>query len=75
MIINKSVSSSHNSWVCFFFQQPDTKNDASETEPEEGSEKKKKKKKKKKKPKLPTDVDKPQNESTTIQEPPRIEVQ
>ncbi|NXN63092.1 SEBP2 protein, partial [Himantopus himantopus] len=51
----------------------ETKNDASETEPEEGSEKKKKKKKKKKKPKSPTAVEKPQNESTTIQEPPRIE--
>ncbi|KFP50391.1 Selenocysteine insertion sequence-binding protein 2, partial [Cathartes aura] len=56
-----------------FFQQSETKNDASETEPEEGSEKKKKKKKKKKKTKSPTDVEKPQNESTTIQEPPRIE--
>ncbi|KFW71030.1 Selenocysteine insertion sequence-binding protein 2, partial [Pygoscelis adeliae] len=56
-----------------FFQQSETKNDASETEPEEGSEKKKKKKKKKKKPKTPTDVEKPQNESTTVQEPPRIE--
>ncbi|NXW51055.1 SEBP2 protein, partial [Nyctiprogne leucopyga] len=51
----------------------ETKNDASETEPEEGSEKKKKKKKKKKKTKSPTDVEKPQNESTTMQEPPRIE--
>ncbi|KAM6034921.1 selenocysteine insertion sequence-binding protein 2 isoform 2-T2 [Theristicus caerulescens] len=51
----------------------ETKNDASETEPEEGSEKKKKKKKKKKKMKSPTDVEKPQNESTTIQKPPRIE--
>ncbi|NXW93812.1 SEBP2 protein, partial [Alopecoenas beccarii] len=51
----------------------DTKNDASETEPEEGSEKKKRKKKKKKKTKLPTDIEKPQNESTTTQEPPRIE--
>ncbi|XP_050768688.1 selenocysteine insertion sequence-binding protein 2 isoform X5 [Gymnogyps californianus] len=54
-------------------KQSETKNDASETEPEEGSEKKKKKKKKKKKTKSPTDVEKPQNESTTIQEPPRIE--
>ncbi|NWQ98837.1 SEBP2 protein, partial [Burhinus bistriatus] len=51
----------------------ETKNDASETEPEEGSEKKKKKKKKKKKPKSPTDVEKLQNESTMLQEPPRIE--
>ncbi|XP_028939779.1 selenocysteine insertion sequence-binding protein 2-like, partial [Antrostomus carolinensis] len=51
----------------------ETKNDASETEPEEGSERKKKKKKKKKKTKSPTDVEKPQNESTTMQEPPRIE--
>ncbi|KFP39178.1 Selenocysteine insertion sequence-binding protein 2, partial [Chlamydotis macqueenii] len=51
----------------------ETKNDASETEPEEGLEKKKKKKKKKKKTKSPTDVEKPQNESTTTQEPPRIE--
>ncbi|NXC43938.1 SEBP2 protein, partial [Penelope pileata] len=51
----------------------ETKNDASETEPEEGSEKKKKKKRKKKKNKLPTDVEKPQNESATVQEPPRIE--
>ncbi|XP_071658387.1 selenocysteine insertion sequence-binding protein 2 isoform X9 [Patagioenas fasciata] len=51
----------------------ETKNDASETEPEEGSEKKKRKKKKKKKTKLPTDIEKPQNESTTTQEPPRIE--
>ncbi|XP_074021759.1 selenocysteine insertion sequence-binding protein 2 isoform X2 [Numenius arquata] len=54
-------------------KQSETKNDASETEPEEGSEKKKKKKKKKRKTKSPTDVDKPQNESTVIQEPPRIE--
>ncbi|NXW20760.1 SEBP2 protein, partial [Circaetus pectoralis] len=51
----------------------ETKNVASETEPEEGSEKKKKKKKKKKKPKSPTDVEKPQNEPTKVQEPPRIE--
>ncbi|NWI90501.1 SEBP2 protein, partial [Pitta sordida] len=51
----------------------ETKNDASETEPEEGSEKKKKKKKKKKKTKSPTDVEKPQSESTTIQQPPKIE--
>ncbi|NXN39137.1 SEBP2 protein, partial [Rhinoptilus africanus] len=51
----------------------ETKNDASETEPEEGSEKKKKKKKKKKKTKSLTDVEKPQNESATLQEPPRIE--
>ncbi|NXF79018.1 SEBP2 protein, partial [Sclerurus mexicanus] len=51
----------------------ETKNDASETEAEEGSEKKKKKKKKKKKTKLPTDVERPQSESTTIQEPPKIE--
>ncbi|KFQ07984.1 Selenocysteine insertion sequence-binding protein 2, partial [Leptosomus discolor] len=56
-----------------FFQQVETKNNASETEPEEGSEKKKKKKKKKKKTKSPTDVEKPRNESTKIQEPPRIE--
>ncbi|KAM9262134.1 selenocysteine insertion sequence-binding protein 2 isoform 2-T2 [Morus bassanus] len=54
-------------------KQSETKNDASETEPEEGSEKKKKKKKKKKKTKSPTDVEKPQNESMTIQEPPKIE--
>ncbi|XP_053910647.1 selenocysteine insertion sequence-binding protein 2 isoform X3 [Cuculus canorus] len=54
-------------------KQSETKNDASETEPEEGSEKKKKKKKKKKKTKSPTDAEKPQNESTTVQEPPRIE--
>uniref|UniRef100_A0A8B9GI84 SECIS binding protein 2 n=1 Tax=Amazona collaria TaxID=241587 RepID=A0A8B9GI84_9PSIT len=54
-------------------KQSETKNDASETEPEEGSEKKKKKKKKKKKPKSPTDMEKPQNESVIIQEPPRIE--
>ncbi|KGL93846.1 Selenocysteine insertion sequence-binding protein 2, partial [Charadrius vociferus] len=58
---------------CDFFQQSETKNDASETEPEEGSEKKKKKKKKKKKTKSPTAVEKPQNESATVQEPPRIE--
>ncbi|NWH73143.1 SEBP2 protein, partial [Piaya cayana] len=51
----------------------ETKNDASETEPEEGSEKKKKKKKKKKKPKSSTDAEKPQNVSTTVQEPLRIE--
>ncbi|NXQ95852.1 SEBP2 protein, partial [Sagittarius serpentarius] len=51
----------------------ETKNDASETEPEEGSEKKKKRKKKKKKPKSPTDIEKPRNESATVQEPPRIE--
>ncbi|KAM6363795.1 selenocysteine insertion sequence-binding protein 2 isoform 4-T4 [Pluvialis apricaria] len=54
-------------------KQSETKNNASETEPEEASEKKKKKKKKKKKPKSATAVEKPQNESTTIQEPPRIE--
>ncbi|KAM8983426.1 selenocysteine insertion sequence-binding protein 2 isoform 10-T10 [Ara ararauna] len=54
-------------------KQSETKCDASETEPEEGSEKKKKKKKKKKKPKSPTDMEKPQNESVIIQEPPRIE--
>ncbi|NXA15558.1 SEBP2 protein, partial [Sapayoa aenigma] len=51
----------------------ETKNDASETEPEEGSEKKKKRKKKKKKPKSPTHVERPQSESTTTQEPPKIE--
>ncbi|NXK41802.1 SEBP2 protein, partial [Piprites chloris] len=51
----------------------ETKNDASETEPEEASEKKKKKKKKKKKTKSSTDVERPQSESTTIQEPPKIE--
>ncbi|NWR90155.1 SEBP2 protein, partial [Furnarius figulus] len=51
----------------------ETKNDASETEAEEGSEKKKRKKKKKKKTKLPTDVERPQSESTIIQEPPKIE--
>ncbi|NXJ23182.1 SEBP2 protein, partial [Dicrurus megarhynchus] len=51
----------------------DTKNNVSETESEEGSEKKKKKKKKKKKPKSPTDVERPQSESNTIQEPPKIE--
>lgn len=56
-----------------FSQQSETKTDASETEPEEGSEKKKKKKKKKK-TKSPTDVEKAQNESIIIQEPPRIEV-
>ncbi|KAM8983423.1 selenocysteine insertion sequence-binding protein 2 isoform 7-T7 [Ara ararauna] len=55
-------------------KQSETKCDASETEPEEGSEKKKKKKKKKKKPKSPTDMEKPQNESVIIQEPPRIEI-
>ncbi|XP_021237192.1 selenocysteine insertion sequence-binding protein 2 [Numida meleagris] len=47
------------------------KYDGSETEPEEGSEKKKKKKKKKNK--TPTKVEKPQNESATVQEPPRIQ--
>ncbi|NXS54785.1 SEBP2 protein, partial [Brachypteracias leptosomus] len=51
----------------------EAKNDTNETKPEEGSEKKKKKKKKKKKTKSPTDVEKPENESITIQEPPRIE--
>uniref|UniRef100_A0A8C3L7D8 SECIS binding protein 2 n=1 Tax=Chrysolophus pictus TaxID=9089 RepID=A0A8C3L7D8_CHRPC len=51
----------------------ETKNYGSETELEEGSEKKKKKKKKKKKNKSPTNVEKPYNESTTVQEPPRIE--
>ncbi|XP_062465812.1 selenocysteine insertion sequence-binding protein 2 isoform X2 [Pezoporus occidentalis] len=51
----------------------ETKNDASDNEPEEGSEKKKKKKKKKKKTKSPSDVEKPQNESVIIQELPRIE--
>jgi len=58
-----------------FCQQEETKNGGSETEPEEGSEKKKKKRKKKKKNKSPTNVEKPHNESTTVQEPPRIEVQ
>ncbi|CAN8220133.1 unnamed protein product [Coccothraustes coccothraustes] len=53
--------------------QSETKNIASETEPEEGSEKKKKKKKKKKKLKSPTDAEKPQNKSNTVQEPPKIE--
>ncbi|XP_068782651.1 selenocysteine insertion sequence-binding protein 2-like isoform X2 [Struthio camelus] len=51
----------------------ETRHDASETEPEEGSEKKKKKKKKKKKPKSSVGVEKPQNETATVQEPPRIE--
>ncbi|NWY31757.1 SEBP2 protein, partial [Pheucticus melanocephalus] len=51
----------------------ETKNIASETEPEEGSEKKKKRKKKKKKLKSPTDVERPQSESNTVQEPPKIE--
>lgn len=55
-------------------QQSETKNIASETEPEEGSEKKKKKKKKKKKLKSPTDVERPQSESNTVQAPPKIEV-
>ncbi|KFV86224.1 Selenocysteine insertion sequence-binding protein 2, partial [Struthio camelus australis] len=56
-----------------FCQQSETRHDASETEPEEGSEKKKKKKKKKKKPKSSVGVEKPQNETATVQEPPRIE--
>ncbi|NWY02592.1 SEBP2 protein, partial [Nothoprocta ornata] len=51
----------------------ETRNDASETEPEEGSEKKKKKKKKKKKPKSPTEEEKPQTETAAVQKPPRIE--
>ncbi|NWT23749.1 SEBP2 protein, partial [Cardinalis cardinalis] len=51
----------------------ETKNTASETEPDEGSEKKKKKKKKKKKLKSPTDIERPQSESNTVQEPPKIE--
>ncbi|NXO15339.1 SEBP2 protein, partial [Oriolus oriolus] len=51
----------------------ETRNNASEAELEEGSEKKKKKKKKKKKPKSPTDAERPQSESNTIQEPPKIE--
>ncbi|XP_064260559.1 selenocysteine insertion sequence-binding protein 2 isoform X2 [Passer domesticus] len=54
-------------------KQSETKNIASETEPEEGSEKKKKKKKKKKKLKSPTDVERPQSEYNTVQEPPKIE--
>ncbi|XP_068033282.1 selenocysteine insertion sequence-binding protein 2 isoform X2 [Anomalospiza imberbis] len=54
-------------------KQSEAKNIASETEPEEGSEKKKKKKKKKKKLKSSTDVERPQSESNTIQEPPKIE--
>ncbi|XP_064032421.1 selenocysteine insertion sequence-binding protein 2 [Pogoniulus pusillus] len=54
-------------------KQSETKNNASETEPEETSEKKKKKKKKKKKTKSPADAEKPQNEASIIQEPPRIE--
>ncbi|NXG20154.1 SEBP2 protein, partial [Grallaria varia] len=53
--------------------QSETKNDASETEAEEGSEKKKKKKKKKKKTKSLADAERPQSESATIQEPPKIE--
>ncbi|XP_050801629.1 selenocysteine insertion sequence-binding protein 2 isoform X2 [Gopherus flavomarginatus] len=48
-----------------------TRNDASETEPEEVLEKKKKKKKKK--PKSNPEEEKPQNESFIVQEPPRIE--
>ncbi|XP_038259445.1 selenocysteine insertion sequence-binding protein 2 isoform X2 [Dermochelys coriacea] len=48
-----------------------TRNDASETEPEEVSEKKKKKKKKK--PKSNPEMEKPQNDSFIVQEPPRIE--
>uniref|UniRef100_A0A8C3C5S1 SECIS binding protein 2 n=1 Tax=Cairina moschata TaxID=8855 RepID=A0A8C3C5S1_CAIMO len=44
-----------------------------ETENKEVSEKKKKKKKKKKKIKSPTDVGETENNSTTTQEPPRIE--
>ncbi|NWI11970.1 SEBP2 protein, partial [Crypturellus soui] len=51
----------------------ETRNDASETEPEEGSEKKKKKKKKKKKPKSSAEIEKPQTETAAVQEPPRIE--
>lgn len=51
----------------------EAKNDGSETEPEEVSEKKKKKKKRKKKNRSPTTVEKPHHESTTVQEPPRIE--
>ncbi|XP_039580179.1 selenocysteine insertion sequence-binding protein 2 isoform X3 [Passer montanus] len=54
-------------------KQSETKNIASETEPEEGSEKKKKRKKKKKKLKSPTDVERPQSEYNTVQEPPKIE--
>ncbi|KFP30414.1 Selenocysteine insertion sequence-binding protein 2, partial [Colius striatus] len=54
-------------------KQSETKNYVSETEPEEGSEKKKKKKKKKKKTKSHSDTEKPQDEPTTLQEPPRIE--
>ncbi|KGL74119.1 Selenocysteine insertion sequence-binding protein 2, partial [Tinamus guttatus] len=54
-------------------KQDKTRNDASETEPEEGSEKKKKKKKKKKKPKSSPEVEKPQTETAAVQEPPRIE--
>ncbi|XP_075787994.1 selenocysteine insertion sequence-binding protein 2 isoform X2 [Pelodiscus sinensis] len=48
-----------------------TRNDASETEAEAASEKKKKKKKKKSKSN--PDVERPQNESVLVQEPPRIE--
>ncbi|XP_034629801.1 selenocysteine insertion sequence-binding protein 2 isoform X5 [Trachemys scripta elegans] len=54
-----------------FRQISKTRNDASETEPEEVSEKKKKKKKKK--PKSNPEEEKPQNESFILQEPPRIE--
>ncbi|XP_061875071.1 selenocysteine insertion sequence-binding protein 2 isoform X2 [Colius striatus] len=54
-------------------EKSETKNYVSETEPEEGSEKKKKKKKKKKKTKSHSDTEKPQDEPTTLQEPPRIE--
>ncbi|XP_035165070.1 selenocysteine insertion sequence-binding protein 2 isoform X2 [Oxyura jamaicensis] len=53
--------------------QAETKTDANETDPEEVSAKKRKKKKKKKKNKSLADVEETQNESTLIQEPPRIE--
>nr|XP_056704513.1 selenocysteine insertion sequence-binding protein 2 [Euleptes europaea] len=50
-----------------------TRENASDSEVEEISEKKKKKKKKKKKAKPNSDVEKLLNESTLVQEPPRIE--
>ncbi|EMP36289.1 Selenocysteine insertion sequence-binding protein 2, partial [Chelonia mydas] len=72
----RTPTSSIDTLMAFFYSicKPNAsllRNDARETEPEEGSEKKKKKKKKK--PKSNPEVEKPQNDSFIVQEPPRIE--
>lgn len=62
--------------ICNFklcFQQSENRDNASDSEAEALSDKKKKKKKKKK-AKSNSDVEKLLNESTVVQDPPRIEV-